>query len=654
MYGVTGSCSASLKSVIKAGNRVRIESPSGRTFCLPAPRARQSLANDMSNLPDATVSLERWRFLKQLPDRIVRDIGFVISNPPILEDSQELPTVCPDVLGGGIKTWLDSANWLANLEVDHVKQWFGEKCNNGRLGEHFAFCVEYVLVFSPFAQTRNLMTYTQVTSRTGEVGKEKHATITIQVEKDGVFIKSERGKTLEMGSSETTVSNPVDPTEDMMVACDHLQELMTHCEDEACEPENLEGEAPCVIDEPREKKSKKIGKRKRKLLRKMQRLKDGHGVNVTIGEFDFLFEEAFEWDNICSQAHREVRVNHWEVSVKFLLYAGPWEVFGFETPDHAAWRGSSEECREEEVECEGDMDLLYTDGLKKSRWHEITFLGWFLGPHVGETLYNRKTRLINQLALSQNIHAASLLCKSFGLRPEGKAITFSSTDVGENLQTTSGRCIDEAIESQPSEVLRVHPRAFLKGYLFYEYELWYRLYPNERSGQQRNHYLELLNRRMKNDGDLSYQAKVNPEHWMGWWTRACDFANFARRPLHEHSKWYIVPKLEWLSPVVIDGEDERRGQQVLSFEEFLIVAERVAEEAERTNVSRKRRFMVAEVLWEPVSALDCNALRGECDEYVSSAGPGRWSEVSRGFVVEDTWPDSRLYRPHGYRLSLLP
>jgi hypothetical protein len=31
-------------------------------------------------------------------------------------------------------------------------------------------------------------------------------------------------------------------------------------------------------------------------------------------------------------------MHHWEASVKFLLYAGPWEAFGLETPNHATWK----------------------------------------------------------------------------------------------------------------------------------------------------------------------------------------------------------------------------------------------------------------------------------------------------------------------------
>ncbi|MCO5556407.1 hypothetical protein L7F22_009956 [Adiantum nelumboides] len=641
MYGV----SFSLKCMITAGSRAHFDSLSGEGTCTST---SQSSAIKMFRKAshDATTWLERWHFLKELPDRIIRDIGFVISSPPILVDSQELPMVSPDMLGGGFTSWLDSTNWLASLDVDQVKQWFEAKSNNGRLGEHFAFCVEYVLLFSPFSKARNLMTFKQVTSRTGDTGsqppvtgKETSLSIALEAEKEQDHNTLNDAKTARLGIPERSVQSPVDTMEGIM----NIQELMAQYEDEACEPEKLE-----IVQG--EGKNNKIGKRKKKLLRKMQRLRDGKGVTVTIGEFDFLFEDAVKQDKICShsQVSREVTVTHWEASVKFLLYAGPWEMFGFETPNNAAWHSLNKQCGEE-VDCQKDGGFQYT-----INWHANMFLDCFLGPHVGETLYNRKTRLINQLALSQNVHAASLLCNCFGLRPDGRIFTSFSTNQS-NGQLDEN--IDKTHERQHGDVLQIFPRALLTGYLFYEYELWCQLYPEKVMGQQVNRHLEILNREtLKRDSYVSCEAKVNPEHWMGWWTRACNFANFARLPVHKCSKWYIVPKLEWLSPVVIDGKDGTRGKEVLSLDEFLIVAEKVAVEAERTNISRKRRFMVAEVVWEPPSASHCAldqiALRGQWDG--SSEGRGRWTEVSRGFVVEDTWPDSRLYRPHGYRLSSLP
>ncbi|KAH9292981.1 hypothetical protein KI387_041837, partial [Taxus chinensis] len=104
-----------------------------------------------------------------------------------------------------------------------------------------------------------------------------------------------------------------------------------------------------------------IHKQKNKLFRKMIKLKSSKTVIHTIGEFDFLFQhshgtqgafkstssgkkhayglesiskDASESEFLCKAVFEE-EVHHWEASVKFLLYAGPWEVFGFESPNGA-------------------------------------------------------------------------------------------------------------------------------------------------------------------------------------------------------------------------------------------------------------------------------------------------------------------------------
>jgi len=88
--------------------------------------------------------------------------------------------------------------------------------------------------------------------------------------------------------------------------------------------------------------------------------------------------------------------------------------------------------------------------------------------------------------------------------------------------------------------------------------------------------------------------------------------------------------------------------KVMMLDEFLATAAKVAEEATLSEVPRKRRFMVAEVCWEADSVDPVGSEgRFECDSSPLHS-LGAWIEVSRGFVVEETWPDSRVYRPHGY------
>ncbi|MCO5595509.1 hypothetical protein L7F22_049554 [Adiantum nelumboides] len=164
------------------------------------------------------------------------------------------------------------------------------------VGEHFAFCVEYVLLFSPFSKVRNLMTFKQVTSRTGDTGSQppvigKETSLSIALENEQDHNKSNDAKAAGLGIPERPVQSPVDIMKGIM----NIQELMAQYEDEACE------------------------------LEKLEIVQDGKGVTVTIVEFDFLFDDVVKHDKICShsQVYREVTVTHWEASVKFLLYAGP-------------------------------------------------------------------------------------------------------------------------------------------------------------------------------------------------------------------------------------------------------------------------------------------------------------------------------------------
>lgn len=137
-------------------------------------------------------------------------------------------------------------------------------------------------------------------------------------------------------------------------------------------------------------------------------------------------------------------LHHWEVSVKFLLYTGPWEAFGLGSPDSAA-------------SFEGSTD----SGVRKVD----AFLGSYLGPHLGESLRDRKARLCNQLALSANPCAAIMLQNLY--RNKGKLAEEQGT-----TSTSEEEDLDNNNNSEESEHLSVVPSALLKGYLFYEYKLW--------------------------------------------------------------------------------------------------------------------------------------------------------------------------------------
>ncbi|KAH9292980.1 hypothetical protein KI387_041836, partial [Taxus chinensis] len=178
-------------------------------------------------------------------------------------------------------------------------------------------------------------------------------------------------------------------------------------------------------------------------------------------------------------------------------------------------------------------------------------------------------------------------------------------------------------------VLKVVPGALLKGFLFYEYELWQLLRGLRRGNRPLNScgLHSRLNVKSSEEEQFmdpnviveacsngnafalnetnyhfqkseSTESKLNPKHWTGWWAHIDKFAKFAEYAACEKSRWYIVPKQEWLSPVIINGSDLDGCAKVLTLEEFFTVAAKVAKEAALSQIPRKRRFMVAEVCWE--------------------------------------------------------
>ncbi len=180
---------------------------------------------------------------------------------------------------------------------------------------------------------------------------------------------------------------------------------------------------------------------------------------------------------------------------------------------------------------------------------------------------------------------------------------------------------------------------------------------------------------------LPLLAAVAPGHWCGWWSR--DAAVVVRHPRHAASKWLILPKAEWLSPAVArcganggpdDDADDGVCSRLLDADGLLaavaaaaatLAADEAAEVAAAAAAAaaggdaaaaaaaaaltrrqrcwaesrrRRRRLMVAEM--QPLS-------RNANNEDASSRGGGGgddseggtlWVEVSRGFLVEGTWP----------------
>lgn len=269
----------------------------------------------------------------------------------------------------------------------------------------------------------------------------------------------------------------------------------------------------------------------------------------------------------------------------------------------------------------------------QSRNQGNNFFGCFLGPHVGESLAEKKNRLCTQLGLSNRAEGSTLIQKLFAKEEDAREEDKSSPEVIQQQGCTGNK------------ILEVSPRALLTGYLFYEYHLWCILkkgmMSNTSSEAQKKHDERLMRPSQDPEGPSTvptHHSLLNPEHWMGWWCRIHEFVHI---PFKRDSRWYIVPKLEWLSPVVIEGTDEQRCANVLDVPQFLDAAAKLSAEARERNIPRKRRVLLAEVRWEGSSpVVDCR--------------DGQWVEASRGFVVEQSWPDSRLYQPHGFDLSWCP
>jgi hypothetical protein len=450
------------------------------------------------------------------------------------------------------------------------------------------------------ARVKNLITSQQVTHRE-ELGS-CHQAIKLETTKNSMVLND---LILERRGRDVFIKSVAGSS------CEEVQRSTKKDEAEINEDETIEIKKNITLNSSEIMQNEQCGpmSESRRMSRKqLQGSRDGRSRVLTIGEFDFLFEEELVAEDI----PEETQIYHWEVSVKFLLFAGPWEIFGIKTPCHAAWKTSSNEVSQEvglDLTIEGHAIERELECSVKKTFGINEFLGCFLGPHIGETLYDRKTRLMKQVGLAHNEHGASMLWKLF----------ISSSMGGHNQKA------NQHIDKKDVRRLQVLPRALLKGYLFYEYELWCHLYHKDYGQPIKSAY----NKPVNNCNDSDRKAKLNVDHWMGWWTRSSGFAELAHFPRHNGSKWYIVPKLEWLSPVVIEHGEEGKVCQLLTIDEFLVLAAKVQEEAERSNTPRKMRFMLAEMVEDN----------------------GVWTESSRGFIVEDTWPDSRVYRPHGYNLS---
>lgn len=216
--------------------------------------------------------------------------------------------------------------------------------------------------------------------------------------------------------------------------------------------------------------------------------------------------------------------------------------------------------------------LLHVDSYRENGLPPVPLmcpLNTFLGPHKAENLLDRTERLQRQLRLSKEPAAMSI--------------------------------IEENFEASEMEIKTV---AHIQGYLFYHMHFW----------AQHNRNLETSIAQ-----DTTQLLKINPKHWHGWWVHADGVHVLGE--LFPGSKWHVVPKLRWLSPVVmISGHEE----ELLSLEDLIDMLSQLAMDSSKRGTWRQQRLLLAEMIPNP------------------DLHDGVWIESSRGFVVERGWPQEPL------------
>ncbi|CAI7806932.1 unnamed protein product [Closterium sp. NIES-54] len=339
---------------------------------------------------------------------------------------------------------------------------------------------------------------------------------------------------------------------------------------------------------------------------------------------------------------------HWELSVKFLLFVGSWDdalaIFSRHFPPSQAGCGSScssssnssnssnsssssssssSSCSTSSISsheslCESEVppEGVPPEESPDPEW----LLGQYLGPHVGESLRDRKARLSRQLQLGQQGHGGQLITRMYGSTVEGGGSTdtdpppctdrrwrgqeseriLRNGEMAEKIEAGSEAFGAEESGEESSPVGRIsslQAAALLQGYLFYEYPLWVEMRAMEEGCGGRNgkgasvlatpETEESALDALTSDGTWLESSTVTctaadtaaegaavataagtaaapgtgvfPWHWHGWWTH--DAAAVVLHPRHAYSRWYILPKDEWLSPVFVpDATSPTRPQ----------------------------------------------------------------------------------------------
>ncbi len=128
-------------------------------------------------------------------------------------------------------------------------------------------------------------------------------------------------------------------------------------------------------------------------------------------------------------------------------------------------------------------------------------------------------------------------------------------------------------------VSKVVPQAFIKGYLFYPFDSdW--------------------------QNPIHIPAGVSEKHLKGWWCRHADVATLLQQRSSE-KRWLVLPRLQWLSSVFTSSDEE------------LLIAAELKEYLLQYFSKHYKALLLVEL------------------KFVD----GAWQEQSRGFVVNDAWPE---------------
>ncbi|GJP63900.1 hypothetical protein CLOP_g20934 [Closterium sp. NIES-67] len=559
--------------------------------------------------------------LLRFPDKLIRDIAFVAFCPPLLLSSNQLPTVDPHAFAQTSSLLMPNSPdhsspsnyphheacdnseregqqallaWLESLDGGHVAAWFRQKKQSARLGDHYALCILFALTFGPSLKPRGLRTSVQV--HVSEVrGKP---TRLIFPEPDQTL--PEADTSADGGLSEPDPPEPNMPDSSTLLKQSPDQPNLPSLEGFSVPSLELAPARP-ELDFP---ELRQMGRRARK--RFLRESRERKGRIQTMGEFDVLF-------TLPPPSLPPHSPSPPPPSLPHLLSPPPLSPPDSKSPGLCCKRvleggatAAADDCAAAAAAAapppppppspppitttttsssSTTISGSSSSSSSSSSGSEAApdwLLGQYLGPHVGESLRDRKERLSRQLLLGKHGYGAQLITRMYGVEGTGGAAM-------ENEGSRESCGVDGITEScGGKEILSsLQAAALLQGYLFYEYPLWLKLREMEEGWRERGAKFGTVATRGDSEiggravaasaaagrtaaaaGDTAAAAAgtgapasgaafygecaVFPWHWYGWWTH--DAAAMVQLPKHAHSRWYIMPKDEWLSPVLVPDE----------------------------------------------------------------------------------------------------